>query len=117
MIEMAFLGTKTNALLGVLAAQKPRRAFSWATYHIFWNRGSRDFRKIVETFLLQPDLPFAGVLSAERIERIFRKHGNLFGIGRIYSTAVVLWSFLGQVLRDGKESSCCTATIIFPSIS
>ena len=57
------------------------------------NRGSRDFRKIVESFLLQPGLPFASVLSADRIERIFQKHGNLFGVGRIYSTAVVLWSF------------------------
>ena len=75
----------------------------------FRNRGSRDFRKIVESFLLQPDLPFASVLSAERIERIFQKHGNLFGIGRIYSTAVVLWSFLGQVLRDGKAASCQAA--------
>ena len=75
----------------------------------FRNRGSGEFRKIVDSFLLQPDLPFASVLSADRIERIFRKHGNLFGVGRIYSTAVVLWSFLSQVLRDGKEASCQSA--------
>lgn len=75
----------------------------------FRNRGSRDFRRIVDVFLLQPDLPFANVLSADRIERIFKKHGNLFGVGRIYSTAVVLWSFLSQVLRDGKEASCRAA--------
>ena len=71
--------------------------------------GISDFRKIVENFLVQPDLPFASVLTVERIERIFEKHGNLFGVGRIYSTAVVLWSFLGQVLRDGKEASCQAA--------
>lgn len=71
--------------------------------------GISDFRKIVENFLVQPDLPFASVLTAERIERIFKKHGNLFGVGRIYSTSVVLWSFLGQVLRDGKEASCQAA--------
>ena len=75
----------------------------------FRNRSSLEFRKIVDSFLQHPDLPFASVLSAERIERIFQKHGNLFGIGRIYSTAVVLWSFLGQVLRDGKEASCRAA--------
>ena len=75
----------------------------------FRNRVRLEFQKIVDSFLLQPDLPFASVLSAERIERIFQKHGNLFGIGRIYSTAVVLWSFLGQVLRDGKEASCQSA--------
>ena len=67
------------------------------------------FLRIVAVFLSQPGLPFAEVLSAERIERIFTKHGNLFGIGAIYSTAVIVWSFLGQVLRDGKEASCQSA--------
>jgi hypothetical protein len=70
--------------------------------------GSRSFQKIVSAFLSQPGLPFAGVLSAERIQRIFAKHGNLFG-GSVYSTAVMVWSFLGQVLRDGKEASCQSA--------
>ena len=67
------------------------------------------FRQTVASFLSQPGLPFAGILSAERIERIFSRHGNLFGLGRIYSTAVMVWSFLGQVLRDGKEASCQAA--------
>jgi putative transposase len=58
---------------------------------------------------LQPGLPFARVLSAERIERIFAKHGNLFGMSAVYSTVVTLWAFLGQVLRDGKEASCQSA--------
>jgi hypothetical protein len=73
------------------------------------NSGSASFQKIVDAFLSQPGLPFANVLSAERIERIFAKHGNLFGTGAIYSTAVMVWSFLGQVLRDGKEASCQAA--------
>jgi len=73
------------------------------------NSGSNSFRRIVAAFLAQPGLPFANVLSAERIERIFAKHGNLFGSGAIYSTAVMVWSFLGQVLRDGKEASCRSA--------
>lgn len=71
--------------------------------------GSRSFGQIVDCFLSQPGLPFAGILSAERIERIFTKHGNLFGLGRVYSTAVMVWSFLSQVLRDGKEASCQAA--------
>ena len=29
--------------------------------------------------------------------------------GKVYSTAIMVWSFLGQVLRDGKESSCQAA--------
>ena len=68
-----------------------------------------DFQHIVAAFLTQPGLPFASVLSAERIQRIFEKHGNLFGVGAIYSTAVMVWAFLGQVLRDGKEASCQAA--------
>lgn len=73
------------------------------------NSGSSRFQRVVDVFLAQPGLPFAGVLSAERIERIFARHGNLFGGGAIYSTVVMVWSFLGQVLRDGKEASCQSA--------
>ena len=71
--------------------------------------GRSNFQQVVASFLSQPGLPFAGILSAERIERIFSRHGNLFGVGRIYCTAVMVWSFLGQVLRDGKEASCQAA--------
>ena len=71
--------------------------------------GTGDFGQIVEAFLLRPGLPFAEVLSAERIERIFARHGNLFGLDSVYSTIVVVWAFLGQVLRDGKEASCQSA--------
>jgi hypothetical protein len=70
--------------------------------------GSNSFQQIVDAFLSQPGLPFANVLSADRIERVFERHGNLFG-GAIYTTAVMVWSFLGQVLRDGKEASCQSA--------
>lgn len=73
------------------------------------NSGSHRFLKIVEAFLSQDGLPFANVLAAERVERIFAKHGNLFATHAIYSTAVMVWSFLGQVLRDGKQASCRAA--------
>jgi putative transposase len=66
------------------------------------------FRRIAEAFLAQPGLPFAHVLSATRIERVFAKYDNLFG-GTAYPTAIMVWSFLGQVLRDGKEASCQAA--------
>ncbi len=46
--------------------------------------------------MLQPRLPFAQVLTAEKINRIFRKHGGLFGEHGIYNTAIVRWAFLGQ---------------------
>jgi hypothetical protein len=71
--------------------------------------GRSKFQRIVDNFLAQPGLPFAQVLSAERIERVFARHGNQFGLGAVYSTALMVWSFLGQVLRDGKEASCRAA--------
>ena len=71
--------------------------------------GKPEFQKIVDEFLLQPGLPFATVVTAEEIERIFRKHGGLFGENGIFSTPIVLWAFLGQVLRDRKEASCKSA--------
>lgn len=67
------------------------------------------FQQVVDAFLSGPGLPFATVLSADRIERIFSKHEALFGLRGVYTTAVMVWSFLGQVLRDGKEASCQSA--------
>ena len=67
------------------------------------------FQKIAAAFLSQPGLPFAHLLSTERIERVFAKHDGLFGWYGIYSTAIMVWSFLSQVLRDGKEASCQSA--------
>jgi hypothetical protein len=64
---------------------------------------------VTVAFLASAALPFARILSAERIERVFAKHGGLFGQHSVYSTAMMLWSFLGQVLRDGKEASCQAA--------
>jgi putative transposase len=73
------------------------------------DRGSSSFRKVVAAFLANAALPFAHIVSAERIERVFARHGSLFGQDTVYSTALMLWSFLGQVLRDGKEASCQAA--------
>jgi putative transposase len=70
---------------------------------------SRRFHKVVAAFLAGPGLPFAEILSAQRIERIFAKHDGLFGLHGVYTTAIMVWSFLSQVLRDGKEASCQSA--------
>lgn len=72
-------------------------------------RDSRSFRKVVDAFLAGEGLPFAEILSAERIERIFAKHDCLFGRQGVYTAAITIWSFLSQVLRDGKEASCQSA--------
>jgi DDE family transposase len=67
------------------------------------------FQQVVAAFLNQPGLPFASVLSAERVARVFAKHQNLFAMNSVYSTVSVLWAFLGQVLRDGKQAACQAA--------
>jgi hypothetical protein len=72
-------------------------------------RGNRGFQRIADAFLAGDGLPFATVLSAERIRRVFASHDNLFGINTVYSTAIVVWAFLAQALRDGKEASCQAA--------
>ena len=72
-------------------------------------RVSRSFQKVVDVFLSHSGLPFADILSAERIQRVFQKHDGLFGAHGVYSTAMMVWAFLSQVLRDGKEASCQAA--------
>jgi len=72
-------------------------------------RGSGSFQKVADAFLAGEGLPFAGILSAERIQRVFTKHGCSFGRHGIYTSAIMVWSFLSQVLRDGKEASCQAA--------
>ena len=42
---------------------------------------SRIFSQVAAAFLTQPGLPFAKIFSADRIQRVFTKHGNLFGGG------------------------------------
>jgi len=73
------------------------------------NRRAAEFGQVADAFLAKPGLPFAGLICGEAIERIFAKYGGLFGLHGVYTTAIMVWSFLGQVLRDGKEASCQSA--------
>lgn len=70
---------------------------------------SRNFQQVASVFLSLPGLPFSSILSVERIQRVFAKHGCQFGQHGVYTTAIIVWSFLSQVLRDGKEASCQAA--------
>ncbi len=56
-------------------------------------------------------LPLGNVLSADRIREIFADNDVLFGYGEndFWNTGLTLWSFIGQVLQDGKGSSCNAA--------
>jgi hypothetical protein len=71
--------------------------------------GNHSFQTVREPFLEQAGLPFAQVLSAPDIEQAFRDQAGLFGQDDIFSTQVVLWAFLAQVLRDGKGAACASA--------
>ena len=67
-----------------------------------------NFGNAIEAFLQQDGLPFSDVISAETIGSVFAKYSR--GVrGAIYTNAIVLWAFLSQVLRDGKEASCQSA--------
>lgn len=69
--------------------------------------GKFTFQQAVAGFLGAPGLPFVDILGEKLVARIFAKHHGLFG--RTYTTAIVLWAFMSQVLRDGKEASCQSA--------
>src|SRR3990170_292823 len=71
-------------------------------------RNSR-FDTVAEPFLQQSGLPFAEVLTAPAIERAFVQNDALFGQNDIFSTPIVLWAFLAQVLRGGKGAACAAA--------
>lgn len=71
------------------------------------DRGNFTFGQAVAGFLASPGLPFVDILCEQRIARVFAKHGGIFG--HTYTTAIVLWAFMSQVLRDGKEASCQSA--------
>ena len=72
-------------------------------------RGKNTFGVIADSFLHDPGLPFASVLDAEAIRRVFREEEALFGQDDIFSTEIVLWAFLAQTLRDGKGVACMSA--------
>jgi putative transposase len=67
------------------------------------------FATVADPFLQQAGLPFAEVLSTEAIERAFARNNALFGQDDIFSTPIVLWAFLAQVLRYGKGAACAAA--------
>jgi len=70
---------------------------------------SSSFDTVAAPFLQQPGLPFAQVLNSQNLEQAFARHDGLFGEDDLFSTALVLWAFLAQVLRDGKGAACAAA--------
>ena len=79
------------------------------TVHDQATPGNAGFQDILEPFLQQGGLPFAEVLSADDVEGAFAARHALFATDAVFSTPVVLWAFLAQVLRDGKGAACAAA--------
>jgi len=71
--------------------------------------GNASFQDVLEPFLQQPGLPFSDVLDAEAVKQAFGQRDALFATDAIFSTPIVLWAFLAQVLRDGKGAACAAA--------
>lgn len=73
--------------------------------------GNKPFRVVADPFCQRDGLPFAEVLSAETIEQAFVGNDALFGQAddEVFSTQIVLWAFLQQVLADGKGAACTAA--------
>jgi putative transposase len=73
------------------------------------------FALVCQSFLRQSGLPFAEVLSEERIEVTFAEEGVEFGdqdAGEdeiVYTPAVTLWAFLSQTLFADEQRSCLAA--------
>ena len=69
------------------------------------------FDTVVAPFLQAEGLPFGDVLSAADIEQTFAVEDALFAQKDIFSTPIVLWAFLAQSLRDGKQCACRQAVM------
>ena len=73
------------------------------------SRRKNRFDAVADPFLQQPGLPFADVLTADVIEQAFTQNGAMFGQDDVFSTQIVLWAFLAQVLKGGKGGACAAA--------
>ena len=71
--------------------------------------GSR-FTTILHSYAQDDGLPFASVLTEEQIQQAAVAESVAFGVGGndIYTPAVTLWGFIGQVLAGRK---CCVAAV------
>lgn len=71
------------------------------------------FTTILRSYAQDEGLPFATVLTAEQIEQAAVEEGVAFGAGpnAVYTPALTLWGFLGQVLAGRKSCVAAVARI------
>ncbi len=97
MLSLACLGIKARESYIMITVATQQTVFK------------NDFDVIANPFLQETGLPFASVLDAESIQKVFREEDAFFGQDDIFSTEIVLWAFLAQALRDGKGAACAAA--------
>jgi putative transposase len=70
-----------------------------------------DFSTWDQLSFSDPSLPLGDILSADQVRDWFADSHALFGAGDkdCWNTGLTLWSFIGQVLQDGKQRSCNAA--------
>jgi putative transposase len=69
------------------------------------------FRCVLSSFMQHDGLPFADVLSEEKIQQAFEVAGATFAQDddAVYTPAITLWAFLSQVLHKDELRSCFEA--------
>jgi putative transposase len=72
---------------------------------------SKRFRLLLTSFAQHPDLPFAQVLSEDRIQQAFDEENCAFAPDEddVYTPPLTLWAFLSQVLFKEEQRSCAAA--------
>jgi putative transposase len=72
---------------------------------------NQDFSMWDSISFSDPSLPFGDILSADQVREWFADSDALFGSGEnnVWNTGLTLWSFISQVLGDGKQRSCNAA--------
>ena len=75
---------------------------------------SSRFTTIVRSYAQDEGLPFATVLTEAQIQRAADEEGVAFGTGAnaVYTPAVTLWGFVGQVLAGHQSCVAAVARII-----
>jgi len=70
-----------------------------------------DFSTWDQLSFSDPSLPLGDILSGDQVRDWFADSHALFGDGDkdCWNTGLTLWSFIGQVLGDGKQRSCNAA--------
>lgn len=72
------------------------------------------FTNILRCYTQGDGLPFASVLTEEQIQQVAEDEGVCFGNGTndVYTLAITLWAFIGQVLAGRKSCVAAVARII-----